>query len=124
MVRKLAAFVVAGVLAGGVVASNLTPAQATHTLAHLRRQIDRLENQVRVLRNEVFNCERICRLSGCRPSNGSTSDGHVRRIYLPSRLKTPLGGPALPPRTRAGGDSGATGFAHRSGELVTSPVGG
>jgi uncharacterized protein YlxW (UPF0749 family) len=66
MCRKLAAFVVAGVLAGGVVASNLTPAAATHTLGHLRRQISRLENQVstlqtqvRKLNNEVYTCERL-----------------------------------------------------------------
>jgi demethoxyubiquinone hydroxylase (CLK1/Coq7/Cat5 family) len=66
MRRKLAAMVVTGLLAVGVVASSLTPAEATHTLAHLRRQINRLENQVstlnnqvRVLRDEVFNCERI-----------------------------------------------------------------
>ena len=56
---KALAFVVAGVLAGGVVASTFTPAEATHTLAHLRRQINRLENQVANLRNEVYNCERI-----------------------------------------------------------------
>jgi hypothetical protein len=66
MLRKLAAFVVAGMLAGGVVVGSLapTPAGATHTLGHLRRQISRLENQVgtlqnqvRNLNNEVFNCE-------------------------------------------------------------------
>jgi hypothetical protein len=66
MLRKLAAFVVAGVLAGGLVVGSLapTPAEATHTLAHLRRQISRLENQVstlrnqvRTLNNEVYNCE-------------------------------------------------------------------
>ena len=66
MRRKLAAFLLAAVLTGVVVATNLTPAGATHTLGHLRRQISRLENQVstlqgqvRVLRNEVFNCERL-----------------------------------------------------------------
>jgi hypothetical protein len=68
MLRKLMAFVVAGVLAGGLVASTLTPAGATHTLAHLRRQINRLENQVRVLRNEVFNCERIADYQVTDPS--------------------------------------------------------
>jgi hypothetical protein len=66
MRRKFAAIAVTGLLAGSVLASSLTPAEATHTLAHLRRQISRLENQVstlnrqvRVLRDEVFNCERI-----------------------------------------------------------------
>jgi hypothetical protein len=66
MRRKLAAIAVTGLLAGAVLASSLAPAEATHTLAHLRRQISRLENQVstlnrqvRVLRDEVFNCERI-----------------------------------------------------------------
>ena len=53
MRRKLAAFV------GGVVATNLTPASASHTLAHLRRQISRLESQVRKLNDEVYNCEKI-----------------------------------------------------------------
>ena len=66
MRRKLTAIAVTGLLAGGVLASSLTPAEATHTLAHLRRQISRLENQVstlqsqvRKLNNEVYNCERI-----------------------------------------------------------------
>jgi hypothetical protein len=59
MRRKLAAFAVVGALAGGIVASNLTPAEATHTYRHLVRQINTLERQVRNLRNEVYNCERI-----------------------------------------------------------------
>ncbi len=77
MRRKLAAFALAGVLTGGVVASSLTPAEATHTLAHLRRQISRLENQVstlksqvRVLRNEVFNCEVLADYVVMDPSTG------------------------------------------------------
>jgi hypothetical protein len=59
MRRKLAAVAVVGVLAGGVVASSLTPAGATHTYRHLVRQINRLENQVAALRDEVYNCERL-----------------------------------------------------------------
>jgi len=68
MLRKLAAFAVAGVLAGGVVAGSLTPAEATHTLGHLRRQINRLENQVSALRNEVYNCERLADYQVTDPS--------------------------------------------------------
>jgi len=68
MRRKLAAFLVTGVLVGGVVATNLTPASATHTLAHLRRQISRLESQVRKLNNEVYQCERIADYQVTDPS--------------------------------------------------------
>lgn len=77
MARRLIAFVVAGVLAGGVVATNFAPAEATHTLAHLRRQISRLENkvstlqkQMRDVRFEVYNCERIANYQVVDPSTG------------------------------------------------------
>ena len=74
MRRKLAAFVVVGVLAGGVVASTLTPAEATHTLSHLRHQIARLENQVKKLNNEVYNCERIADYRVVDPATGAQVD--------------------------------------------------
>jgi hypothetical protein len=64
MKRLLVAGAVASVTLLGAVSLAPTPAGATHTLGHLRRQISRLENQVstlrnqvRVLNNEVFNCE-------------------------------------------------------------------
>jgi hypothetical protein len=72
MRRKLAAFLVTGVLVGGVVASSLTPAGATHSLAHLRRQISRLENQVRKLNEEVYNCERLSDYQVVDPATGQT----------------------------------------------------
>jgi hypothetical protein len=74
MRRKLAAFAVVGALAGGIVASNLTPAEATHTLSHLRHQISRLENQVRKLNNEVYNCERIADYRVTDPTTGAPVD--------------------------------------------------
>jgi hypothetical protein len=80
MRRKFAAFVVTGLLAVGVVASSLTPAEATHTLAHLRRQINRLENQVSTLqgqmrdvRNEVYNCEVLADYQVVDPTTGGAA---------------------------------------------------
>jgi HEPN domain-containing protein len=58
MRRKIAALVTTALLAGGVIAANLAPAEATHTYRHLVRQINRLENQVEDLRNEVYRCEK------------------------------------------------------------------
>jgi hypothetical protein len=81
MLRKLAAFVVAGVVAGGLVVGSLapTPAEATHTLGHLRRQISRLENQVSTLQNQVrnlnhdvFTCEFLDTSTPTTFSDGST----------------------------------------------------
>ena len=71
MRRKLTAIAVTGLLAGAVVASSLAPAEATHTLAHLRRQISRLENQVRKLNDEVYNCERIADYRVADPTTGA-----------------------------------------------------
>src|SRR5215216_4160292 len=112
MRRRLAAIAVTGLLAGAVLASSLTPAEATHTLAHLRHQISRLENQVstlqsqvRKLNNEVYNCERIADYPGHRPDNGSASDGYVRRLRLLVR-KGPRG-PASP-RTATDAGLGST----------------
>lgn len=51
-------------------ATNLTPAGATHTLGHLRRQISRLESQVRKLNDEVYNCERISDYQVVDPTTG------------------------------------------------------
>lgn len=74
MRRKLAAVLVTGLLAGGVIASTLTPAEATHTYPHLVRQINRLESQVRKLNNEVYNCERIADYRVVDPATGAQVD--------------------------------------------------
>ena len=62
--RRIAAAVAVAVLAITLIVTSLVPAQGTHTLGHLRRQIARLENQVASLRRdvadlniEVFRCE-------------------------------------------------------------------
>jgi len=62
--KRIASAIVVAMLAITLIVTSLQPAEATHTLAHLRRQIARLENQVanlqqqvRGLNNEVFNCE-------------------------------------------------------------------
>ena len=95
MRRKLGAIIVTGLLAGAVVASSLAPAEATHTLGHLRRQINRLENQVSALRDECVQLRAACRLPSHRSINGPASDGYVRRLHLLIGLR-PSGGPALP----------------------------
>ena len=62
--KRIVTAVVLAALAITLIATFIQPAQATHTLGHLRRQIARLENQVanlkqqvKGLNNEVFNCE-------------------------------------------------------------------
>jgi hypothetical protein len=67
MKRKLAAFLVAGALAGGVVATNLSTASATDpTIARLQRQVRILKAQVVELKHSVadlnygvYTCEFI-----------------------------------------------------------------
>lgn len=70
MRRKLAAFLVVGVLSGGIVATAFTPANATHSLRHLIRQVNRLENRVAALQNEVYNCEVLADYQVTDPSTG------------------------------------------------------
>jgi len=69
--KRIVTAVVLAALAITLIVSSVMPAQATHTLPHLRRQIARLENQVgslqrqvnslkgevRDLNFEVFECE-------------------------------------------------------------------
>lgn len=64
MKRLLVAGAVASVTLLGAVSLAPTPAGATHTLGHLRRQISRLENQVATLQQkvktlsaDVYGCE-------------------------------------------------------------------
>jgi cell division protein FtsB len=71
MMKRIVTAVVLAALAITLIVTFVQPAQATHTLAHLRRQIARLENQVSSLQQqvnslkgsvsglnrEVFNCE-------------------------------------------------------------------
>ena len=64
MKRLLVAGAVASATLLGAVSLAPTPAEATHTLGHLRRQISRLENQVDTLQRQVkslnygvFTCE-------------------------------------------------------------------
>jgi peptidoglycan hydrolase CwlO-like protein len=62
--KRIASAIAVLTLAITLIVTSLQPAEATHTLAHLRRQIARLENQVanlqqqlKGLNSEVFNCE-------------------------------------------------------------------
>jgi hypothetical protein len=57
MRKKLATFLLAGVLAGGLVGTNLSTAQATDPYLKLQRQINVLKAKVADLQHEVWTCE-------------------------------------------------------------------
>ena len=56
--RRIATAVAVMALAITLVVTSLAPAQGTHTLGHLRRQIARLENQVGSLQGQVASLRR------------------------------------------------------------------
>ena len=56
--RRIAVAVAVMALAITLVVTSLAPAQGTHTLGHLRRQIARLENQVGSLQGQVASLRR------------------------------------------------------------------
>jgi peptidoglycan hydrolase CwlO-like protein len=52
-VKRTGSIIAVAALAITLIVTSLLPAQATHTEAHLRRQINRLESQVSSLQNDV-----------------------------------------------------------------------
>ena len=56
--RRIAAAVAVAALTITLIVTSLVPAQGTHTLGHLRRQIARLENQVGSLQGQVTSLRR------------------------------------------------------------------
>lgn len=56
--KRIAMAVAVMALAITLVVTSLAPAQGTHTLGHLRRQIARLENQVGSLQGQVASLRR------------------------------------------------------------------
>jgi chaperonin cofactor prefoldin len=62
--KRIATAVVVAAMAITLIVASLLPAQATHTEAHLRRQISRLENQVDSLQRQVTTLK--TRLAECR----------------------------------------------------------
>jgi cell division protein FtsB len=56
--RRIATMAVVAALAITLIVTSLLPAEATHTLGHLRRQIARLENQVGTLQQQVKSLRR------------------------------------------------------------------
>jgi outer membrane murein-binding lipoprotein Lpp len=51
--KRIGSMLAVAALAIAVIVASLMPAEATHTEAHLRRQINRLENQVSSLQSNV-----------------------------------------------------------------------
>ena len=56
--RRIATAVAVMALAITLIVTSFTPAQGTHTLGHLLRQVERLENQVRSLQGQVASLRR------------------------------------------------------------------
>ena len=56
--RRIATAVAVMALAITLVVISLAPAQGTHTLGHLLRQVERLENQVRSMQGQVASLRR------------------------------------------------------------------
>jgi hypothetical protein len=61
--KRLAAFLLVGALAGGVVGANVTASQATDPIARLQRQVRVLQGKVANLQREVFQCEQTVNLT-------------------------------------------------------------
>jgi hypothetical protein len=56
--KRIGSMIAVAALAITLIVTSLMPAQATHTEAHLRRQINRLESQVSALKNDVTGLRR------------------------------------------------------------------
>ncbi len=77
--KRIATAIAVAALAITLIVASVLPAQGTHTLGHLRRQIARLENQVstlqqqvRNLNHEVFICEFLDTTTPKTFADGST----------------------------------------------------